>query len=66
IEDFSDKDGRLFYFDSAGPLLKDDGKPDAKLFLKDKLHLNAEGYRRWTDRLRPIIDEAIKPPSRRR
>jgi lysophospholipase L1-like esterase len=66
IEDFSDKDGRLFYFDSAGPLLKDDGKPDAKLFLKDKLHLNAEGYRVWTKALRPIIDEAMKASGRRR
>ncbi len=66
IDDFSGKDRRLFYFDSAGPLLKDDGKPDAKLFLKDKLHLNAEGYRIWTKALRPIIDEAIKPAGRRR
>jgi hypothetical protein len=66
IEDFSNQDGRLFYFDSAGPLLKDDGKPDDRLFLKDRLHLNARGYRIWTKALRPIIDKAMKPTGRRR
>ena len=66
IEDFSGTDRRLSYFDSATPLLKDDGKPDDKLFLKDKLHLNADGYRIWTNALRPMIDEALKPTRRRR
>ncbi len=61
IEDFSGTDRRLSYFDSATPLLKDDGKPDDKLFLKDKLHLNAAGYRIWTKAIRPMIDEAMKP-----
>jgi hypothetical protein len=60
IEDFSKKDGRLFYFDSATPLLTGDGKPDAKFFLKDKLHLNGGGYRIWSKSLRPIIDEAVR------
>ncbi len=66
IEDFSGTDGRLIYFDSATPLLADDGKPDAKLFLKDNLHLNAEGYRIWTRLLRPIIEEAMRPSKKRR
>ena len=66
IEDFSGTDRRLSYFDSATPLLKDDGKPDDKLFLKDRLHLNADGYRIWTKALRPLIDEAMKPTRKRR
>jgi len=66
IEDFSGTDGRLIYFDSATPLLAGNGKPDAKLFLKDNLHLNADGYRIWTRLLRPIIEEAIKPGEKRR
>ena len=64
IEDFSGTDGRLIYFDSATPLLADDGKPDAKLFLKDNLHLNAEGYRIWTKLLRPVIEKAMKPSTK--
>ena len=59
IEDFCGKDARLYYFDSAGPLLGDDGKPDMKYFLKDKLHLNADGYRVWAKALKPIIKEAM-------
>lgn len=60
IKDFSGKDGRLYYFDSATPLLTGDGKPDATLFLKDQLHLNDKGYEVWTKQLRPIIEEASK------
>lgn len=60
IRDFCGKDRRLLYFDSAPPLLGDDGKPDAKLFLGDKLHLNEEGYKIWTRLIRPLIDKALK------
>jgi lysophospholipase L1-like esterase len=59
IEGLCGKDSRLYYFDSAGPLLGDDGKPDMKFFLKDRLHLNAEGYRVWTKALKPIISEVM-------
>jgi len=59
IEDFSGEDAQLYYFDSAAPLLADDGKPDIRFFLKDKLHLNAEGYRVWTRALKPIIRKAM-------
>ena len=59
IEDFCGRDVRLCYFDSAGPLLGDDGKPDMKFFLKDALHLNAEGYRVWTRALKPIVKKAM-------
>jgi lysophospholipase L1-like esterase len=61
IEDFSGTDDRLIYFDSATPLLTVDGRPDAKFFLNDELHLNVEGYRIWTRLLRPVIEQAIKP-----
>lgn len=60
IRDMCDKDGRLVYFDSATPLLDEGGKPDDKLFLGDKLHLNKEGYKKWTKALRPLIDKALK------
>ncbi len=59
IEDFCGKNARLHYFDSATPLLASDGKPDMKFFLKDKLHLNADGYGVWTRALKPIISKAM-------
>ncbi|HUT47438.1 MAG TPA: GDSL-type esterase/lipase family protein [Sedimentisphaerales bacterium] len=66
IKDFSGKDGRLFYFDSATPLLEKDGKPDSAFFLKDQLHLNDKGYEVWTRLLRPIIEKAFKATKKRR
>jgi len=61
IKDFSGDDSRLFYFDSATPLLDNDGKPNETLYLNDNLHLNSKGYEVWTKLLRPIIKEALKP-----
>jgi len=60
IKDFSEKDGQLYYFDSATPLMGSDYKPDSSLFLKDQLHLNDKGYEVWTKQLRPIIEKAVK------
>lgn len=61
IKDFSEKDERLFVFDSATPLLGIDRKPDEQYFLKDNLHLNSKGYDVWTRTLKPIVKKAFKP-----
>jgi hypothetical protein len=61
IKDFSEKDRRLFVFDSAAPLLRSNGKPKEQLFLKDNLHLNSKGYNAWTRALKPIVNKAFKP-----
>jgi hypothetical protein len=59
IKVLSDKDERLFIFDSASPLLGSDGKPDVRFFLKDNLHLNSKGYDAWTRTLKPIVQKAF-------
>jgi len=64
IKDFSGKDTRLFFFDSATPLLSGDGKPNPEFFLKDQLHLNEKGYEVWTKLLRPIVEKAFKATKR--
>ena len=66
IKDFSGKNGWLFYFDSATPLLSSDGKPNVEFFLKDQLHLNDKGYEVWTKQLRPIIEKAFKATKKKR
>ncbi len=66
IKDFSGKNGRLFYFDSATLLLSSNGKPNAEFFLKDQLHLNDKGYEVWTKQLRPIIEKAFKASKKKR
>ncbi|NQT03820.1 MAG: hypothetical protein HQ580_17465 [Planctomycetes bacterium] len=64
IKEFSDKDKRLFIFDSSAPLLGSNGKPNERLFLKDNLHLNSKGYDAWTRMLKPVIKKALKPESK--
>jgi lysophospholipase L1-like esterase len=60
IQAFSEKSGRLFFADLGTPLLGADGKPDDSLFRSDRLHLNAKGYRIWTQVLEPVIEKALK------
>jgi len=54
IREFSVNDTRLFYVDGASPFLGENGEPDDKFYLDDKLHLSAEGYKVWTKLLDPI------------
>lgn len=41
-----------------------DGKPEAKWFQKDLLHLNADGYREWTKAVRPVVEELLAATKR--
>jgi len=54
-----EKDARLFFADLAAPLLDRDGRPQDDLFLKDRLHLNSDGYAAWTKSLRPVLRKAL-------
>jgi lysophospholipase L1-like esterase len=64
IRCFCGQDRHLFFADLATPLLGPDGRPRAELFLDDKLHLNARGYRVWTKALAPVIREVLALPPR--
>ncbi len=43
------------YLDIDSPMIGEDGRPKANLFVEDKLHLNDAGYTLWTSRLRPLL-----------
>ncbi|MGC6488027.1 MAG: DUF6288 domain-containing protein [Planctomycetota bacterium] len=45
----------LEFVDPTPALLLPDGAPDPACFQPDRLHLNATGYRRWTDHIRPVV-----------
>jgi lysophospholipase L1-like esterase len=45
----------LTYVDTATPMLGSDDRPRAELFVEDGLHMNAEGYRLWNEKLRPLL-----------
>ena len=45
---------RVHFIETGASLLRDDGALDA-VYARDGLHLDAEGYRRWTAVLRPRL-----------
>ena len=55
IADFSATDDRLLYLDVDAPMIGADGKPRPELFVDDGLHMTDEGYRVWSDLLRPLL-----------
>jgi lysophospholipase L1-like esterase len=55
VGEFAQNHASISYVDVALPLLKPDGTPDASLFKEDQLHLNQNGYQKWTELLNPLI-----------
>lgn len=60
--DVAKGDAHLKCVDLGTALMDGENKPRPELFIKDGLHLNDDGYRIWTDLLRPVIDDAMKAP----
>lgn len=54
----ADNDPRLTFIDIAAPMLGEDGKPLAEIFVADMLHMNGLGYDIWRDAVRPVLVEA--------
>lgn len=49
----------LDYIDIATTMIRE-GKPDKSIFIKDMLHMNAQGYARWTKIVRQkLIDDKL-------
>ena len=55
IQSLTEKDDRLDFVDVSRVMIGDDGLPIQSLFVKDGLHLNAEGYRRWANLVYPHL-----------
>ena len=45
----------LLFADIWRPMLNAEGKPRAELLVEDGLHMNADGYRIWTEILKPHL-----------
>jgi lysophospholipase L1-like esterase len=60
MRDYANHSKQLTFIDTCSPLLRADGSIDESLFLDDRIHLNAKGYRRWTELLKPILLKTIK------
>jgi len=46
------------YVDIAKAMLTAKGKAEPSIFIWDRLHMNAKGYRRWTKIIKPILQQA--------
>jgi lysophospholipase L1-like esterase len=46
------------YVETWDLVMRPDGTAREDLFLPDKLHFNAEGYRLLADRVRPVLPKA--------
>jgi lysophospholipase L1-like esterase len=68
LKETAQADKLLHYFDSASILLDKQGNPIPEFFRSDKLHLSEEGYKVWTQNIRPLIDELMsaKPAAENR
>jgi len=51
----AEKTPNVVFVDVQPPMLGPDGKPRAELFLRDGLHLNAEGYKLWASLVLPHL-----------
>ena len=59
MKDFADHSEQVTFIDICTPLLNADGSVNLDLFVEDKLHLNAKGYKLWTDAIKPILLKQI-------
>ncbi|MFA7689424.1 MAG: GDSL-type esterase/lipase family protein [Bacilli bacterium] len=64
IEEYTKTKNYLTYIDITETLFGDDGKLDPDLFLEekyeDKLHLNEQGYLKWTPVIKPVLEREYK------
>ena len=55
IRNYARNRDKLVYVDIFTPMLNASGKPRPELFLEDGLHMNADGYAIWRERIAPIL-----------
>ena len=65
IEEYTRSDKRLSFINVFPHMLGDDGQPRPEIFVADKLHMNASGYKIWTGTVREHLAKigAPKKPS---
>lgn len=56
-EEYSRRTPHVKYIETYSMVLGSDGTPRAELFIADKLHLNAEGYKLLADHVRPSLSK---------
>lgn len=57
IKKFIDKHELYFFVDTASEMLDENEVVLQDIFIEDNLHMNAKGYKTWTAKLKPILEE---------
>jgi len=57
IKKFIDKKENYFFVDTASKMLDKNGKVLQDIFLEDNLHMNAKGYKIWTETIKPLLEQ---------
>lgn len=58
IKEMCDADPLLTFIDVGKTMLGEDGEPKPEIFMRDNLHLNADGYKLWKESVAPVLLEA--------
>ena len=56
INDYAKIHEGIFYVDTATPMIGNNGKPIANLFVGDSLHLNSNGYDLWSSKISSFLE----------
>lgn len=59
VRRYCERRRRLHYVDAFDSLLGEDGTPAREYFSDDLLHLSPQGYRVWTENLRPVLRRLV-------
>ena len=57
IKKICEANKRLFYLESADVMLQEDGSIRKDIFIEDGLHMNAKGYKDWTNMVKSLLSE---------
>lgn len=60
VAQHTQKNPQLIFIDVFHRMLGPDGQPLPDIYAADKLHLNAQGYRLWTEIIRPRVEAEMK------
>lgn len=59
VRDYCKKTDSVYFIGTESIYLNADGTPRDELFLKDKLHLNRDGYIRWAAAIKAHLDSVL-------
>ena len=60
IKAYAKNNDKVFYVDTASPMIGQNGKPKSDLFVKDSLHLNSNGYDLWSLEINSFLDSLTR------